>query len=206
MLQSRSIFCLMFHQLSLHTDSDTYRLFSNKSIWQIEEDSIPSKRKKKIWIRSIGMELVGVQSWALKIWRFSPILRFPLDLFEIWAIPFKSIVSWTKWKKKYQNPSSIDRENACLPWALEFRPNFGSVPLKRSSLGAAQRPRNGHRIPRGGPCPILKKCTWNAPDHLFYMGARYNKKYCTRCRAQSPFAIIWWQISQWERLFFPNLY
>ena len=32
MLQSRFIFCLIFHQLSLHTDSETYRLFSNEII------------------------------------------------------------------------------------------------------------------------------------------------------------------------------
>ena len=63
----------------------------SKIVWKIEEDSITSKRKKKFWISSIGMELVGAQSWGSKTWRSSPILQFPLELFESWATPFESI-------------------------------------------------------------------------------------------------------------------
>ena len=111
MLQSRFIFSLLFHQLSLHTDSDTYHLFSNKSISKIQEDSIVSKRKKKIWIRFIGIELVGAQSWAYnQAFLADPTIPFG----PIWDLGYTvqrySVLSKIK---NYQNPSSIDADNAC---------------------------------------------------------------------------------------------
>ena len=62
------------------------------------------------------MELAGAQSWAYRTWCSSPILRFPLDLFEIWATLFERIEHLKQNEKNnYQNPTSIDRENECLP-------------------------------------------------------------------------------------------
>ena len=82
------------------------------------------------------MELVGAQSWASKTRRSSPILRFLLDLFEIWATPFESIDYLEQNKKKIKIQVVLTEEMHVHSERSNSGPIFGSVLLMFQILTA----------------------------------------------------------------------